>query len=159
MSVSACRTLAESEYFQGFIMGVIVLTAVLTGLETSAPVRAAYGQVLHTLNIVIQAIFVCELVFAYWPTGSGGACSFATAGTSSTLSSWRPRCCRRWAPSPLSRDWHACCAWPAYSPSRRNCASSSPPCYIPFLVGPRHSTVVVVTLRVRRYRLSLLPPP
>ena len=61
MSVSACRTLAESEYFQGFIMGVIVLTAVLTGLETSAPVQAAYGQVLHTLNIVIQAIFVCEL--------------------------------------------------------------------------------------------------
>ena len=43
-SVSACRTLAESEYFQGFIMGVIVLTAVLTGLETSAPVRAASAR-------------------------------------------------------------------------------------------------------------------
>jgi voltage-gated sodium channel len=59
--VTACRTLAESKYFQGFVMGVIVLTAVLTGLETSAPVRAAYGQVLHMLNSVIQAIFVCEL--------------------------------------------------------------------------------------------------
>jgi voltage-gated sodium channel len=42
-------------------MGVIVLTAVLMGLETSAPMQAAYGPVLHTLNIIIQAIFVCEL--------------------------------------------------------------------------------------------------
>jgi hypothetical protein len=59
--VTACRSLAESNRFQNFVMGVIVLTAVLMGLETSASVQAAHGPVLHMLNIVIQAIFVCEL--------------------------------------------------------------------------------------------------
>ena len=61
MLVTACRTLVESKRFQDFVMGVIVLTAVLMGLETSASVQAAYGPVLHVLNIIIQVIFVCEL--------------------------------------------------------------------------------------------------
>ncbi len=42
-------------------MGVIILTAVLMGLETSASVQAAYGPLLHMLNIVIQMLFVGEL--------------------------------------------------------------------------------------------------
>jgi voltage-gated sodium channel len=59
--ITACRTLAESKGFQDFVMGVIILTAVLMGLETSASVQAAYGPLLHMLNIVIQVLFVGEL--------------------------------------------------------------------------------------------------
>jgi voltage-gated sodium channel len=59
--IIACRALVESKRFQDFVIGVIVFTAVLMGLETFPSVQAAYGLILHRLNLVIQAIFVCEL--------------------------------------------------------------------------------------------------
>ena len=87
MLATTCHKLSESKTFQDFILGVIVFTAVIMGLETYAPLQAAYGLLLHGLNIVIQAIFVFEIgirVLAHWPRlGS----FFATAGTSSILPS------------------------------------------------------------------------
>ena len=74
MLFTACRKLAESKRFQDFILGVIVFTAVLMGLETSAPLQASYGPLLHALNLVIQAIFTFEIgvrLLAHWPRPGG----------------------------------------------------------------------------------------
>ncbi len=65
-----CRKLAEDRRLQFFIMGVIVFNAVIMGLETSRPLMAAYGPLFAVLNMVVQVIFVAEIVvrlFAYWP--------------------------------------------------------------------------------------------
>jgi voltage-gated sodium channel len=65
-----CRRIAESAVFTNFILGVIVFTAVLMGLETSAQLMAAYGPLFRVLNGVVQAIFVAEIVIrlaAHWP--------------------------------------------------------------------------------------------
>lgn len=59
--VAFCRRVVESEAFQNAILAVIVITAVVMGLETSAPLMAAYGWLFHALNIIIQAIFVLEI--------------------------------------------------------------------------------------------------
>ncbi|MBM3264073.1 MAG: ion transporter [candidate division Zixibacteria bacterium] len=70
MLATACHRLAERKDFQHFILGVIVFTAIVMGLETDASLKAAYGPVLHTLNTVIQGIFVFEIVVrlvAHWP--------------------------------------------------------------------------------------------
>jgi hypothetical protein len=65
-----CRRIAESAVFTNFILGVIIFTAVLMGLETSAPLMTAYGPLFRVLNGVVQAIFVAEIVIrlaAHWP--------------------------------------------------------------------------------------------
>jgi voltage-gated sodium channel len=68
--IAACRRLASSTRFQDAIIGVIVVNAVILGLETSARVMQSAGGALVALNGVIQAIFVFELavrVLAHWP--------------------------------------------------------------------------------------------
>ena len=70
MLATVCHRIAESTVFQNFILGVIVLTAIVMGLETSAPLQAAYGPLFHTLNLIIQAVFVFEIgvrLLAHWP--------------------------------------------------------------------------------------------
>ena len=46
---------------QWFILALIVVNAVILGLETSPPVMAAYGELLHALDKVILAVFVVEI--------------------------------------------------------------------------------------------------
>jgi voltage-gated sodium channel len=56
--------------FHQLYSGVIIFTAVLMGLETSAPLMTAYGPLFRVLNGVVQAIFVAEIVIrlaAHWP--------------------------------------------------------------------------------------------
>jgi hypothetical protein len=50
-----CRRIAESPAFSNLILGVIIFTAVLMGLETSAPLMAAYGSLFRVLNGAVQA--------------------------------------------------------------------------------------------------------
>jgi len=62
------RALVENKRFQQFIIWVIVLNAVALGLETSAPVMANFGPLLHAADRIMLAIFVVELalrLFAY----------------------------------------------------------------------------------------------
>jgi voltage-gated sodium channel len=64
------RRIANDQGFQNFILGVIVVNAVLVGLETSEALQASYGQLFEWLNTLIQAIFVIEIavrLLAYWP--------------------------------------------------------------------------------------------
>lgn len=65
-----CKRLTDSARFQAFILGVIVLTAVVVGLETSPTLMRNYEALFLAFNSVVQAIFVVEIVLrilAHWP--------------------------------------------------------------------------------------------
>ena len=69
MTTLARRT-AESSTFQNFILGVILVTAVIVGLETSETLVADYGGLFELADVVVQTIFVIEILIwlaAHWP--------------------------------------------------------------------------------------------
>jgi voltage-gated sodium channel len=55
------RKVAESPYFQNAVLVVIVLTAIILGLETSEGLTARYGAIFRWLDAVVQALFVVEI--------------------------------------------------------------------------------------------------
>lgn len=55
------RPVIESQRFQNFIIGVILLNAVTLGLETSKSAMAAYGGLLSTIDKICLAIFIAEI--------------------------------------------------------------------------------------------------
>ena len=55
------RRLVESHGFNWFIVGVIIVNAVVLGLQTYADVEREYGSVLDAANDVCFAIFLAEL--------------------------------------------------------------------------------------------------
>lgn len=59
--IAALSKLIEAPLFERTIIALIVVNAVILGLETSAAVTASYGGVLTVLDRVILAIFVAEL--------------------------------------------------------------------------------------------------
>jgi voltage-gated sodium channel len=65
-----CKRLSNSKLFHDFIIGVILLNAVILGLETSQSVMLHSGRALHALNWIVQIIFVFEItvrILAFWP--------------------------------------------------------------------------------------------
>src|SRR5918997_1136161 len=70
MVVERARRIADSPRFQQFILGVIILAAILVGVETSATLTARYRPVFVALEALIQTIFVAEIairLLACWP--------------------------------------------------------------------------------------------
>lgn len=68
--IAFARRLADNPTFQYLIVAVIILAAVVIGVETSPALTARFGGVLHAIELVIQAIFVFEIVIrllASWP--------------------------------------------------------------------------------------------
>ena len=68
--IGLARRIADNRLFQAFIIGVIVVNAVLVGLETSPDLVARYGGLFDLLNGAIIAIFVVELAIrlvSYFP--------------------------------------------------------------------------------------------
>ena len=66
----AARRIVDSPGFQHFILGVIVVGAIVIGVETSATLTARYGAIIVAVEMLIQTIFVVEIairVFACWP--------------------------------------------------------------------------------------------
>ena len=66
----AARRLVDSPGFQHFILGVIVVAAIVVGVETSATLTVRYGAIIVAVEMLIQTIFVAEIairVFACWP--------------------------------------------------------------------------------------------
>jgi len=64
------RRVAESHRFQHFILGVILATAVIVGLETSETLVEHYGALFEAADAVVQTIFVIEIairLLAHWP--------------------------------------------------------------------------------------------
>jgi voltage-gated sodium channel len=60
--VEALRTLIESRRFEAAITAVIVINAITLGLETSETVMGRFGGLLSTLDSLVLAIFVAELI-------------------------------------------------------------------------------------------------
>ena len=68
--IELSRRIADNPRFQHFILCVIVIGAVVIGIETSATVTARYGAILGAVEMLIQTIFVAEIairVMAHWP--------------------------------------------------------------------------------------------
>ncbi len=68
--IDRARRIADSASFQNFILGVIVVAAILIGIETSETLMARYRPVLDAIELVVQAIFVTEIairLLAFWP--------------------------------------------------------------------------------------------
>ncbi len=55
------RTVIESQGFQSFITGVIIVNAATIGLETSKSAMAAAGGLLFVLDLAALAIFIVEI--------------------------------------------------------------------------------------------------
>ena len=68
--IAVCKRLASHALFHDAIIGVIVLNAVILGLETSSQAMQAAGGWLLALNHVIQAVFVFEVAVQTSVTGS-----------------------------------------------------------------------------------------
>lgn len=68
--IDVARRIANSRLFQWLIIGVILVNAVLVGLETSPELVATYAAAFDALNMAIIAVFIVELVIrmvAYLP--------------------------------------------------------------------------------------------
>ena len=69
----AARRLADSPGFQHFVLGVILVGAIVIGVETSATLTARYRPFIVAVEVLIQTIFVAEIairVAACWPRPS-----------------------------------------------------------------------------------------
>jgi len=67
---AVARRIVDDARFQYFIIGVIVVAAILIGVETSPTLTRNYAGLIASLEIAIQAIFVVEIgirLLAYWP--------------------------------------------------------------------------------------------
>ena len=60
--VESLRQLTEASWFQNFITAVIVLAAVLVGIETYPHLALAHESTLDLLNTLILGIFILEIV-------------------------------------------------------------------------------------------------
>jgi voltage-gated sodium channel len=58
--VSRCAQIARSTRFQGFIFGVIVVNAIVLGLQTYDGIDAEAGTLLTVINEVCVGIFLVE---------------------------------------------------------------------------------------------------
>jgi voltage-gated sodium channel len=59
--VVPCRRLVESGRFQNLILAVIVVNAVLIGLETWPDLAQRYGALFQALHLAVQVIFTAEI--------------------------------------------------------------------------------------------------
>jgi voltage-gated sodium channel len=60
--MTLAKTILSRPAFNNFIIGVIVLNAIILGLETSDTIMASYGPLILFLDMVCLAIFVAEIV-------------------------------------------------------------------------------------------------
>ncbi len=68
--VAAISRLVHSRWFEGFIFTVIVLNAIVLGLETYGSIESQYGELLSTINAVCLGIFVIEILLRISAYGS-----------------------------------------------------------------------------------------
>ena len=54
--------IAQSKFFTRLVMGTILVSAVVIGIETYPNMIAAYGDILHGIDKVILAIFTIEVI-------------------------------------------------------------------------------------------------
>lgn len=65
-----CKKISSDPQFQGFIIGLIVMTAIVMGLETSSFLGGYYSEWFDVFYIVVQFLFCAEIavrMFAFAP--------------------------------------------------------------------------------------------
>ncbi len=60
--VEICKQIVESKKFNNFIIGVILLNAIILGLQTSKDLTASIGPVMDTICNICLVIFTLEIV-------------------------------------------------------------------------------------------------
>ncbi len=65
------RNLLETQAFERFIVAVIVVNAIVLGLETSPTVMARVGPLLVALDIIALSIFIAEIAAKLWVYRAG----------------------------------------------------------------------------------------
>ncbi len=60
--VPALSRLVHSKWFEGFIFTVIILNAIVLGLETYPDIEGRYGDTLYLLNEIFLGIFIVEIL-------------------------------------------------------------------------------------------------
>jgi voltage-gated sodium channel len=68
--ITAARRIADNPRFQHFILVVILVGAIVIGVETSATLTARYRTAIVAVEMLIQTIFVAEIairILAFWP--------------------------------------------------------------------------------------------
>ena len=68
--VPALSRLVHSTGFEGFIFTVIILNAIVLGLETYDSIEQRYGDVLYLLNEIFLGIFIVEILLRIAAYGS-----------------------------------------------------------------------------------------
>jgi voltage-gated sodium channel len=64
------RRIADNPHFQQFILAIIVVGAIVIGVETSPGLTVRYGVLITALETIIQTLFVAEIairILAHWP--------------------------------------------------------------------------------------------
>jgi len=68
--IAFCRRLAENHTFQNTILLVILINAIVIGMETSSVLMEQRGRIFQFLNLIFQSIFILEIIIrmtAYAP--------------------------------------------------------------------------------------------
>src|SRR5688572_2595955 len=65
-----CRRLVEHRWFHHAVLALIVVNAVVMGLETWPALAARWAGLFHSLNTVVQAVFVVEIALRLAAHGS-----------------------------------------------------------------------------------------
>lgn len=68
--VPALSRLVHSKWFEGFIFTVIILNAIVLGLETYPDIQDRYGDTLYLLNEIFLGIFIVEILLRISAYGS-----------------------------------------------------------------------------------------
>jgi voltage-gated sodium channel len=62
MIANWCQHVTQARWFQGLVIGLILLAGVLAGVETDAGLVAAHGRWLHALDRLLLGAFALELL-------------------------------------------------------------------------------------------------
>ncbi len=57
-----CHAVTHAPAFQRFVIGLIIFAGLLVGIETNAALMASHGALLHSIDRVVLALFVGELL-------------------------------------------------------------------------------------------------
>ena len=60
------RDIAHHPWFENVIVGLIVLNALILGLETDPELRERYGSLMFLANDIILSVFILEIVLKMW---------------------------------------------------------------------------------------------
>lgn len=56
----------EAKFFQNLIIGLILINAVVLGLETSPEIMKLHGRLLHAIDSVILSVFTIEIILKFY---------------------------------------------------------------------------------------------